>query len=143
MNHIAGLVACGALLFTTTPAFGAATVSDECGAGINSIPGQEGCNFVFWDGRGDQQVQFTPSSFHFVTSQSGNQTQVLKGESGSVENPSDAPIVYSAFSGPPVEPGQTCWNFQYDGFEGAPSTTNWQLVIEVDGSWTLTCNFKK
>jgi hypothetical protein len=116
-------------------AYAAASVSDVC-PGVNTIPGQTGCNFVFWDGEGTQ-VAYTPTKVHFVTSASGNQTQVLQGVG--IYNGTDAPIVYSAFSGGPIPAGQSCWNFQTVG----SVTTNWQMVIDVDGNWTLTCNFKK
>ena len=123
-------------------AHAAASVSDDCfGSLVVSIPGQSGSSFMFWDGAAktpnDPSVPFSPTSCHFVTSASGNQTQVLKGVG--IWNGTDSPIVYSAFSGGPIPPAQTCWNFQAPNSQ----TLNWQLVIEVDGSWTLTCNFKK
>ena len=129
------IIAAAFAVALASSAYAAATVSDVCPT-VNPIPGQNGCSFLFPDGEGNVTT-FAPTSVHFVTSASGNQTQVLKGVG--IWNGTDSPIVYSAFSGGPIPPAQTCWNFQAPNSQ----TLNWQLVIEVDGSWTLTCNFKK
>jgi opacity protein-like surface antigen len=121
-------------------AHAAATVLDACPAVSNGL-GLLGanCDFTFWDAEfSPSQMTFHASSYHDVVSASGNETQVVKGASQDVLNEGDAPVVYSATSGSPIPAGQTCYSFTTGN-----KTTNWQLVIEVDGSWTLTCNFKK
>ena len=121
-------------------AHAAATVIDACPAVSNGrgLVG-DSCDFLFWDAESSPAVvTFHASSYHDVISASGNETQVIKGAGPDVLNEGDAPVVYSATSGSPIPAGQTCYSFTTGN-----KTTNWQLVIDVDGSWTLTCNFKK
>jgi hypothetical protein len=117
----------------SSAAHAAATVTNECPAGEFSLIGKS-CDFYFWDAQGTQ-VQFNAAAYHDTISASGNETQVIKGFG---LQPGDAPVVYSANSGDPVPAGQTCWSFTT-----GKTTANWQMIIEADGTWTLTCNFKK
>ena len=96
--------------------------------------GYTGYNFAFWNGDGEMQ-DFAPTSYHGVTTPSGVYNQVLK---GIVANDSGATVTYSANSGGPIPAGQQCWSFT----TGLLST-DWEMTIDADGHYTLSCHFPK
>ena len=57
---------------------------------------------------------------------------------GIVANDTGATVTYSANSGGPIPAGQECWSFT----TGATST-DWQMTIDADGHYTLSCHFPK
>ena len=68
-----------------------------------------GYGFMFWNGNGNM-VDFAPTSYHGVTTPSGNHNQVLE---GIVANNTGAPVTYSANSGGPIPAGQKCWELRH------------------------------
>ncbi len=98
------------------------------------IPGNTGYNFDFWNGNGDMQP-FAPTSYHGVTTPSGVYNQVL---TGIVANDTGATVAYSANSGGPIPAGQKCWSFTTGEL-----SADWQMTIDADGHYTLSCHFAK
>jgi hypothetical protein len=101
---------------------------------VAPLLGTSGYNFSFWNGNGEMQ-EFAPTSYHEVFTPSGNNNQVLK---GIVANDTGAPVTYSSNSGGPIPAGQQCWDFG-----SGKLSTDWQMTIDADGNFTLSCHFPK
>jgi hypothetical protein len=90
------------------------------------------CNFSFWDGNGNLAT-YAPTSYLDVQTPSGNETEVFK---GTIANDTGHAVIYTADSGPPVAPGQTCLSFATGN-----TTPDWQLTISASGNFSLECHF--
>jgi hypothetical protein len=120
---LAGTIAAGAL--ASNGAVITNTASDP-------IAGLTGADFYFWNGDGLIQ-DFAPTYYQEVETPSGVHNEVLK---GSVTNDTGQVVTYTAGSGSPIPFGQTCWDFA-----NGNTSTDWQMTIDTNGSYTLTCHF--
>jgi len=107
---------------------------NDCSSVPYPLAGYTGCNFGFFDGNGTS-VTYQPSFYHDVLTPSGNETEVFEGV---VANNTGKTVIYSANSGSPVTPNQTCYSFVTKD-----ATLHWQLVINATGDYTLVCIFHK
>jgi hypothetical protein len=91
-----------------------------------------GYTFNFFNGNG-QPALFEPTYYHEVVTPSGVNNEVLK---GTIANDTGHAVIYTADSGAPVQPGQTCWDFAT-----GHTSPDWQMTISASGNYTLNCHF--
>ena len=114
---------------------GGAQVTSECpNAGVlNPATGLPNCQFRFFDGNGTPNVVYSPTAFQDVLTPSGNETETFK---GTIANDTGHAVIYTADSGAPIDPSQTCFSFVTGAF-----TPDWQLTISASGKYSLVCHF--